>query len=89
MEDTGTVKKIFKWNRLTKRSRGKSKYRWEEKVKEDICKMMFKNWITCVQVRGKWKVVVEKAMGVSTVKESSLPEEDEELFFFSTRTKLF
>ena len=61
MPDTGTVKKIFKWNPLTKRSHGRPKYRWD-RVKQDICQMRVKNWITCVQDRGKWKTVVEKAI---------------------------
>jgi hypothetical protein len=28
--DTGTVKEIFNWKPLTKRSQGRPKYRWEE-----------------------------------------------------------
>jgi len=61
MPDTRTVKKIFKWNPLTKRSQGRPKYRWEDNIKQDICQMRAKNWITCVQDRAKWKYVVEKA----------------------------
>jgi hypothetical protein len=53
--------KIFKWNPLSKRSQGIPKYRWEDNIKPDICQMRFKNWIVCVQDRGKWKEVVEKA----------------------------
>jgi len=33
-----------------------------DNVKQDICQMKVKNWITCVQDRGKWKDVVEKAI---------------------------
>jgi hypothetical protein len=62
MPDTRTVKKIFKWNPLTKRSQGRPKYRGDDNVKQDICQMKIKNWITCVQDRGKWKDVVEKAI---------------------------
>ena len=61
MPDTRTVKKIFKWNPLTKRSQGRPKYRWEDSVKQDICQMRVKNCITCIQDRGKWKDV-EKAI---------------------------
>jgi len=61
MPDTRTVKKIFNWKPLTKRSQGRPKYRWEENIKQDICQMKIKNWIACVQDRGKWKEVVEKA----------------------------
>jgi len=61
MPGTRTVKKVFKWNPLTKVSQGRPKYRWED-VKQDICQITVKNWITCVQDRGKWKDVVEKAI---------------------------
>jgi hypothetical protein len=61
MPDTRTVKKIFNWNTLTKRSQGRPKYRWEDNIKQDICQMKIKNWTACVQDRGKWKEVVEKA----------------------------
>ena len=57
MPDTGTVKKIFKWNPLTKKSQGRPKYIWEDSVKQDICQTRVKNWITCFQDRGKWKNV--------------------------------
>jgi len=61
MTDTRTVKKIFAWKPLTKRSQGRTKYRWEDNIKQDICLMKIKNRIACVQDRGKWKGVVEKA----------------------------
>jgi len=59
MPDTRTVKKIFNWKPLTKRSQERPKYRWEDNIKQDICQMKIKNWIACVQDRGKWKEVVE------------------------------
>jgi hypothetical protein len=65
MSDTRTVKKIFDWKPLTKRSQGRPKYRWEDNIKQDICQMKIKNWIACVQDRGKWKKVVEKANSFS------------------------
>ena len=49
MPDTRTVKKTFKWNPLTKTSQGRPKYSWEDNVKQDICQMKVKNWISCVQ----------------------------------------
>jgi hypothetical protein len=61
MPDTRTVKKILNWTPLTKRSQGRPKYRWEDNIKQDICQMKIKNWIACVQDRGKWKEVVERA----------------------------
>jgi len=61
MPGTRTVKKIFKWKPLTERSQGRPKYRWEDSIKQDISQMKIRNWVACVQDRGKWKEVVEKA----------------------------
>jgi hypothetical protein len=41
MPDTRTVKK-FNWKPLTKTSQGKSKYRWEDNIKQDICQIKIK-----------------------------------------------
>jgi len=60
MPETGAAKKIFKWNPLTTRPRGRPKYKWEDII-QDLGQMKIKNWITCVQDRAKCKVVVEKA----------------------------
>jgi capsule polysaccharide modification protein KpsS len=49
MPDTRTVKKIFNWKPLIKRSQGRPKYRWEDNIKQDICQMKIKYWIACVQ----------------------------------------
>jgi hypothetical protein len=49
------------WNTVKRRSQGRPKYRWEDNIKQDICQMRVKNWIVCVQDRGKWKELVEKA----------------------------
>jgi len=43
MPDTRTVKKIFNWKPLSKRSQGRPKYRWEDNIKQDICQMKIKN----------------------------------------------
>ena len=61
MLDIRTVKKIFKWKPLTKRSQGRPKYRWKDNIKQDICQMNIKNWIACMQDRGEWKEVIEMA----------------------------
>jgi len=61
MPDIRTVKKIFKWKPLTKRSQGRPKYRWKDNIKQDICQMNIKNWIACMQDRGEWKEVIEMA----------------------------
>jgi len=60
MPETRAAKKIFKWNPLTMRPRGRPKHRWEDII-QDLGQMKIKNLITCVQDRAKWKVVVEKA----------------------------
>jgi hypothetical protein len=80
MPDTRTVKRIFNWKPLTKRSQGRPKYRWEDNIHQDICQLKIQNWIACVQDREKWKKVVEKAK-IST-KGSSAPEEKEYVFHF-------
>jgi hypothetical protein len=37
------------------------KSRWDDNVKQDICKMKKKNWTVCIQDCGKWRDVIEKA----------------------------
>jgi CO dehydrogenase/acetyl-CoA synthase beta subunit len=78
MPDTRTVKKILNWKPPTKRSHGRPKYRWEDNIKQDICQMMIKNWIACVQDRGKWKEVVEKAKTFNYEVQRLEEEEEEE-----------
>jgi len=60
MPEVSATKKIFKWNPLTMRPRGRPKYRWEDIIR-DLGQMMIKIWLTCVQDRANWKDVVEKA----------------------------
>jgi hypothetical protein len=55
MPDTRTVKKIFKWNPLTKRSQGRPKYRWEDNISQYTGQMRVKNCSVCLQDRGNWK----------------------------------
>ena len=59
--ENGADKKIFKWNPLTTRPRGRLKYSWEDIITQDLGQMKIKNWITCAQDRAKWKAVVEVA----------------------------
>ena len=40
--------------------------------------MKIKNWIACVQDRGKWKEVVEKAKTLKEVQRQEEEEEEEE-----------
>ena len=60
MPEARAAKKIFKWNPLTMRPRGRPKHRWEDNIIQDLGQTKIKNWITCVQDRAKWKDVVEK-----------------------------
>jgi len=60
MPDTRTVKRIFNWKPLTKRSQGRPKYRREDNITQDICQMKIKNWISCVQDRGNGKRSLRK-----------------------------
>jgi len=59
MPETRAAKKIFKWNPLTMRPRGRPKHRREDIIR-DLGQMKIKHWITCVQDRAKWKDVVER-----------------------------
>jgi len=61
MSKARATKKIFKWNPLTMRPRGRPKYRWEDNIIQDLGQIKIKSWLTCVQDRAKWKDVVEKA----------------------------
>jgi hypothetical protein len=72
MPDTRTVKKIFNWKSLTKRSQGRPKYRCEDNIKQDICQMKIKNWTACFQDRGKWKESLRRPK-LSTIRGSLAP----------------
>ena len=60
MPETRAAKKIFKWNPLTMRPRGRPKHKWEDNIIQDLGQMKIKNWLTHVQDTAKWKDVVEK-----------------------------
>jgi hypothetical protein len=53
MPEARAAKKIFTWNPLTTRPRGRPKYRWEDNIVQDLGQMKIKNWLTCVQDRAK------------------------------------
>jgi hypothetical protein len=61
MSDNRMVKKIYKWKPITIRLQRRPKSRWDDSVKQDICKMKIMNWTVCAQDHGKWRDVVEKA----------------------------
>jgi hypothetical protein len=60
MPEARGTKKIFKWNPLTTRPRGRPKYGWEDNIIQDLGQMKIEIWLTCVQDREKCKDVVEK-----------------------------
>jgi len=60
MPEARATKKIFKWNSLTTRPRGRPKYIWEDNIIQDLGQMKIKNRLICVQNRAKWKDIVEK-----------------------------
>jgi hypothetical protein len=55
MPDTRTVKKVFSWKTLTKRSQGRPKYRWEDNIKQDIFQTKIKKWEPVSRIRGNLK----------------------------------
>jgi hypothetical protein len=61
MPESRTVKKIFNWTPLTKRSKGRPKQRWEDNIIQDIRQLNVKNWTACAQDHVKWKNIIEKA----------------------------
>ena len=61
MPDSRTVIKIFNWQPLTKRSNARPKYRRKDNINRIFAKLEITKWTVCVQDRGKWKHIVEKA----------------------------
>jgi hypothetical protein len=43
MPEARATEKIFKWNPLTMRPRGRPKYRWEDNIIQDLGQMKIKN----------------------------------------------
>jgi hypothetical protein len=60
MPDTVTAKKIFNWKPLTKRSQGRSKYRWEDNITQDICQMKIKSGYPASRIEGSGKRSLRK-----------------------------
>jgi hypothetical protein len=50
-------KKVYKWKPMLKRPLGRPKNRWEDDIRNHMKKLKIKNWISCIQVRNKWKSV--------------------------------
>jgi len=86
MPETGAAKKIFKWNPLTTRPRGRPKHRREDNIIQDLGQMKIKNWIACVQDRAKSSLRRPKL----PTKGGSAPKEEggAALLMFSSGTRL-
>jgi hypothetical protein len=61
MAEDNNVKKIKRWQPMSKRPRGRRKLRWEDDVSEDINSMYLRNWRNVAQDRERWKKVGEQA----------------------------
>jgi hypothetical protein len=61
MAEDNNVKKIERWQPMSKKPRGRPKLRWEDDVLEDITSMNLRNWRNVAQDREQWKKVVEQA----------------------------
>jgi hypothetical protein len=53
MQDTRMVKAIHAWKPISKRPKGRPKFRWEDDVKSDIQRLQLPYWKTLVQERGR------------------------------------
>ena len=73
MSDTRTVKKIFNWKLLTKRSQERPKYRWEDNIKQDICQMKIKNGQLASRIERNGRRRSLRRPKLSVIKESSAP----------------
>jgi hypothetical protein len=61
MAEDNNVKKIKRWQPMSKRLRGKPKLRWEDNILEDINSMNLHNWRNVAQDRERSKKMVEQA----------------------------
>jgi hypothetical protein len=61
MAEDNNVKKIKRWQPMSKRPRGRPKLRWVDDVLEDINSMNLRNWRNVAQDRERWEKVVEQA----------------------------
>jgi hypothetical protein len=55
---------IYKWKPFIGRPVGRTKFRWEDDVRNDPKNMKIIKWTGQVQDRHKWKGIVEKAKTV-------------------------
>jgi hypothetical protein len=61
MEEYRMERRIFEWNPMGKRSRGRPRNRWREEVLKDIRVQVVKNWTKVVMYRWAWHELVEKS----------------------------
>ena len=60
MAEERMAKKVCKWKPMSIRTQGRPKNRWEDNLRNDMKTLKIKNWISCIQVRNKWKSYVDK-----------------------------
>jgi hypothetical protein len=61
MAEDNDVKKIKRWQPMSKRPRAIPKIHWEDDVLKDINSMNLRNWRNVAQDRERWKKVDEQA----------------------------
>jgi hypothetical protein len=61
MQETRMVKAIYTWKPISRWPIGRPKISWEDDVRKDIQKLKVPNWKILIQVRKRWKELVEKA----------------------------
>jgi hypothetical protein len=61
MNETRSVKKIFKGKLEGRRGRGRPRLRWINDVEEDLRKLGVKQWRTKVLEREEWSSIIKEA----------------------------
>jgi hypothetical protein len=69
MQGTRTVKAVYCWKPMSRRSIGRPKTRWVDDVRKSIQKLKVPNWKTLAQDRARWWDLVKKA---KTLKKSHI-----------------
>jgi hypothetical protein len=67
MQETRMGKAIHAWKPISRRPIGRPKIRWEDDVRKERQKLKVSNWKTLVQVRRRWKELVERAKTLQRV----------------------
>jgi hypothetical protein len=76
MSEASGAKKIFKWNPLNTRPRGRPKYRWEYNIIQGLGQMKIKIWLTVFRTEQSGRMSLRRRK--PPIKGGSAPEEEEE-----------